>query len=93
MEDGRLPLYTRDFCAHVLLRLNQCRFETFYLPWKCTEKRNAYLRCEAEEFVNCVSLFVQLSTSLLTVSVVRYERRAAIKSSNVLKALDEAKKK
>lgn len=49
MEDARLPLHLRDFCAHVLIPLNQCRRETFYLPWKCTAKRYAYIRCEMAE--------------------------------------------
>ena len=39
MSEARLPLQYRDSCAHLLIPLNQCRFDTYYLPWKC-EVRN-----------------------------------------------------
>ena len=35
MSDARLPLAYRDSCAHLLIPLNRCRFEQYYLPWKC----------------------------------------------------------
>lgn len=35
MRDAKLPLAYRDSCANLLIPLNRCRFETFYLPWKC----------------------------------------------------------
>ena len=35
MSEARLPLAYRDSCAHLLIPLNRCRFEEFYLPWKC----------------------------------------------------------
>ena len=35
MSVARLPLAYRDSCAHLAIPLNQCRFENFYLPWKC----------------------------------------------------------
>lgn len=35
MSDARLPLAYRDSCAHLLIPLNRCRFEEYYLPWKC----------------------------------------------------------
>lgn len=50
MEDFKIPLASRDECAHVLVKLSECRTATFYLPWKCVEKRNAYLRCEEKEY-------------------------------------------
>lgn len=50
MEDEKLSLTNRDECAHVYLRLRDCRFENFFLPWKCTEKRNALFRCEEKEY-------------------------------------------
>eukprot|EP01122_Echinamoeba_exundans_P007180 TRINITY_DN2145_c0_g1_i1.p1 TRINITY_DN2145_c0_g1~~TRINITY_DN2145_c0_g1_i1.p1 ORF type:complete len:119 (+),score=7.50 TRINITY_DN2145_c0_g1_i1:703-1059(+) len=50
MEDAQLPLATRDACAHLLIRLNRCRFETYYLPWKCSAKREAYMRCLGQEY-------------------------------------------
>lgn len=35
MSEARLPLPYRDSCAHLLIPLNRCRFEEFYMPWKC----------------------------------------------------------
>ena len=35
MSAARLPLQYRDSCAHLLIPLNRCRFEEWYLPWKC----------------------------------------------------------
>ena len=35
MSEARLPLQYRDSCAHLLIPLNRCRYEEFYLPWKC----------------------------------------------------------
>ncbi len=35
MSAARLPLAYRDSCAHLAIPLNRCRFEQYYLPWKC----------------------------------------------------------
>ena len=35
MSEARLPIPYRDSCAHLLIPLNRCRFEEYYLPWKC----------------------------------------------------------
>ena len=35
MSEAKLPLAYRDSCANLLIPLNRCRFETYYLPWKC----------------------------------------------------------
>lgn len=35
MREARLPLAYRDGCANLLIPLNRCRFEEYYLPWKC----------------------------------------------------------
>lgn len=35
MSDAKLPLAYRDSCAHLLIPLNKCRYNEFYLPWKC----------------------------------------------------------
>lgn len=45
MSAARLPLAYRDSCAHLLIPLNRCRFEEYYLPWKC-EVRRLYSRGE-----------------------------------------------
>lgn len=35
MSEAKLPLAYRDSCAHLLIPLNRCRFEEYYMPWKC----------------------------------------------------------
>jgi len=35
MAEARLPLAYRDSCANLLIPLNRCRYEEYYLPWKC----------------------------------------------------------
>lgn len=39
MREARLPLAYRDSCASLLIPLNRCRFDTYYLPWKCEVRR------------------------------------------------------
>lgn len=50
MSAARLPLAYRDSCAHLLIPLNKCRQETWYLPWKCVDERHSYEKCQYEEF-------------------------------------------
>lgn len=40
----------REFCAHLLLPLNACRRENFYLPWKCEHERHAYEKCGYKDY-------------------------------------------
>lgn len=49
MRAARLPISYRDYCAHLLIPLNKCRKETFYLPFKCTDERHEYERCQYVE--------------------------------------------
>ena len=39
MSEARLPLAYRDSCANLLIPLNRCRYEEYYLPWKCEVRR------------------------------------------------------
>lgn len=41
MRDAKLPIQYRDNCASLLIPLNRCRFETYYLPWKCEVREQA----------------------------------------------------
>ncbi|KAI9878055.1 MAG: hypothetical protein M1830_002070 [Pleopsidium flavum] len=38
MSEARLPIPYRDTCAHLLIPLNRCRFEEYYLPWNITDR-------------------------------------------------------
>ena len=45
MADAKLPLAYRDSCANLLIPLNRCRVDTYYLPWKCEVRRPRPVPC------------------------------------------------
>lgn len=49
MQDARIPLGWRDSCADLLIPLNKCRSETYYLPFKCQDERHVYEKCQYDE--------------------------------------------
>ncbi|XP_073394934.1 NADH dehydrogenase [ubiquinone] 1 beta subcomplex subunit 7-like [Physcomitrium patens] len=51
MVEARLPLGSRDMCSKLLIPLNKCRQDTFYLPWKCEDERHGYEKCEYDLFL------------------------------------------
>ncbi|KIW00189.1 uncharacterized protein PV09_08229 [Verruconis gallopava] len=63
MSDARLPLAYRDSCAHLLIPLNRCRFETYYLPWKCEDERHSYEKCQYVEFKKRVAKMDELKAA------------------------------
>merc|ERR1719401_1247043 len=50
MKAAQLPINFRDYCAHLLIPLNECRIKTWYSPWKCEHERHAHEHCEYEEY-------------------------------------------
>ncbi|KAF2238041.1 putative NADH-ubiquinone oxidoreductase B18 subunit [Viridothelium virens] len=50
MSEAKLPLAYRDSCAHLLIPLNRCRYDQYFLPWKCETERHSYEKCQYEEF-------------------------------------------
>jgi len=56
MKAARVPLLFRDFCAHLLIPLNDCRVKTWYSPFKCTELRHSYEKCQYDEFTRRVAI-------------------------------------
>ena len=68
MKESRVPLGYRDACgaysgrrrmltrraAGMLIPLNECRRETWWAPWKCTEERHAYEHCQYDEYMKRV---------------------------------------
>jgi hypothetical protein len=49
MQNARLPLEWRDQCAHKLIPLRRCRVDNYYLPWRCTDERHDYEKCQYME--------------------------------------------
>ncbi|KAI4773931.1 hypothetical protein E4T52_11101 [Aureobasidium sp. EXF-3400] len=60
MSDARLPIAYRDTCAHLLIPLNRCRHNEYYLPWKCENERHSYEKCQYEEFKKRVAKMDEL---------------------------------
>jgi len=50
MSEAKIPLQYRDSCANLLIPLNKCRYNEYYLPWKCEQERHSYEKCQYEEF-------------------------------------------
>ncbi|EKM77299.1 NdufB7, NADH dehydrogenase beta subcomplex, 18kDa subunit [Agaricus bisporus var. burnettii JB137-S8] len=51
LKANKVPLAWRDGCSALLLPLNVCRKQNFYLPWECEHERHAYERCQYEDYV------------------------------------------
>ncbi|KAK1770787.1 putative nadh-ubiquinone oxidoreductase [Phialemonium atrogriseum] len=60
MSVAKIPLAYRDSCAHLLIPLNRCRYETYYLPWKCEDERHTYEKCQYVEFKKRVAKMDEL---------------------------------
>ncbi|KAI1178545.1 NADH-ubiquinone oxidoreductase B18 subunit-domain-containing protein [Nemania sp. FL0916] len=60
MSDAKLPLAYRDGCANLLIPLNRCRVDTYYLPWKCEDERHSYEKCQYEDFKRRVAKMNEL---------------------------------
>lgn len=50
LNKHKVSLKDRDFCAHLLIPLNECRRKELYLPWKCEHERHTYEKCEYLEY-------------------------------------------
>mmetsp|Transcript_36928 Transcript_36928/g.94334 ORF Transcript_36928/g.94334 Transcript_36928/m.94334 type:complete len:80 (+) Transcript_36928:3-242(+) len=49
-KDNLIDIGWRDYCSHLLIPLNKCRYREFFLPWKCEKERHAYEACQYHEF-------------------------------------------
>ena len=59
MSDARLPLAYRDSCANLLIPLNRCRRQEYYLPWKCevwSPSSTCHSRSESGSMANLIRL-------------------------------------
>jgi NADH dehydrogenase (ubiquinone) 1 beta subcomplex subunit 7 len=56
MHAANIDMVNRDFCAHLLIPLNECRRKSFYLPWKCEHERHAYELCQYNEYKRRVAM-------------------------------------
>lgn len=50
LQKYQIPLAWRDYCAHLLIPLNECRIKNNYLPWKCEDEKHAWEKCQYEDY-------------------------------------------
>lgn len=77
MHDARLDIAFRDYCAHLLIPLNKCRHETYFAPWKCSDERHTYEKCQYRECVRRVWCRRAAATSAAAAVAARTRARAA----------------
>jgi len=51
MISAKLPHENRDYCAHLALKLMQCRKEVWPWAWKCAPEKHEYMSCEYEDWI------------------------------------------
>ena len=54
LRAAKVDLAYRDFCAHLLIPLNDCRKANYFLPWRCGHERRVYEKCQYKECVERV---------------------------------------
>lgn len=45
----RIPPEDRDYCAHILMEYQQCRYKNMPMIYKCAHEKHALLSCEHQE--------------------------------------------
>jgi len=87
MSEARLPLAYRDGCANLLIPLNRCRYEEYYLPWKCEVSE---YRVGTTETKRVVVGNWQRRTELTT--IFNRQRDIATKSANTTNSRSELRR-
>jgi len=57
LAEARIPLIYRDYCSHILIPLNKCRFENFSVPWRCRDLKNEYLYCQYLDYIRRIQIY------------------------------------
>lgn len=72
MAEAKLPLAYRDSCANLLIPLNRCRYEEYYLPWKC-EVRDARTNPDHRPKINSQSANMNVQTERHSYEKCQYD--------------------
>ncbi len=59
LDVAQIPHQWRDFCAHLIIPLNDCRVKSWYTPWQCKHERHVYEKCQYKEFKRRVAICVE----------------------------------
>lgn len=83
MKDAQVPINFRDYCADILIKLNECRKANYWMPGKCEELMHAYEKCQYHEYVlfSLLLFFAEVNSLRLIDSICRHERRLKIKQA------------
>jgi NADH dehydrogenase (ubiquinone) 1 beta subcomplex subunit 7 len=49
MKAARIHPRMRTWCAHHIPALQTCRYNNYWLPWKCEHEREMYEKCRFKE--------------------------------------------
>ncbi|KAJ3041934.1 NADH dehydrogenase 1 beta subcomplex subunit 7 ndufb7 [Rhizophlyctis rosea] len=49
LAKAQVPLYLRDYCAHLYLTMDKCRRKTLWAPWECKMEKMAWEKCQYDD--------------------------------------------
>ncbi|WIA28594.1 hypothetical protein OEZ86_011134 [Tetradesmus obliquus] len=59
MDAAKLPYQYRDYCAHLLIPLNDCRHKANFAPWACGHEKHVYEKCQYKEWKRRVAIMIE----------------------------------
>ncbi|KAH7888196.1 NADH-ubiquinone oxidoreductase B18 subunit-domain-containing protein [Phlebopus sp. FC_14] len=51
LKAAKVPTAWRDQCSALLIPLNTCRRQSYYLPWECENERHGYEKCQYDDMM------------------------------------------
>ncbi|ETW84650.1 hypothetical protein HETIRDRAFT_314750 [Heterobasidion irregulare TC 32-1] len=60
LKTNKVPIAWRDQCSALLIPLNVCRKDKYYLPWECENERHAYEKCQYDDYVRRMKALAKL---------------------------------
>jgi len=54
LKRHEIPVALRDYCAHLVVPLLECRKRSYWLPWYCEHEAHEYEVCQYKEYLRCV---------------------------------------
>ncbi|KAH9843503.1 NADH-ubiquinone oxidoreductase B18 subunit-domain-containing protein [Rhodofomes roseus] len=65
LKQNRVPLAWRDQCSALLIPLNVCRKQKYYLPWECENERHSYEKCQYEDYLRRMKVLAKQKVAQL----------------------------
>ncbi|KAJ7598926.1 B18 subunit of NADH:ubiquinone oxidoreductase [Mycena floridula] len=64
LKANRVPLGWRDNCSALLIPLNLCRKQNYYLPWECQDQKHVYEKCQYDDYMRRMSALAKRKQSV-----------------------------